>query len=353
MRGFLSRVAASLASLVLMALIVSSIPVKAQSSDEAFNLVTSPLPINLAAKPGTTLKTDIRVKNGSNHAEQLKVSLMKFSAFGDEGKPGIVDREAGDDYFDWVSFEPSTFTAPPNEWITVKMTIKLPSSAAFGYYYAAVFSRAGETQQPEGKQNVIVGSTAVLVLVDAQVPNAKREASIASFTVDKGSFEFLPAKFSIKVRNSGNVHLIPTGNIFITRGGKTISTISVNSAAGNILPDTNRIFTTDWNEGFPVYIDKEAGGKVLLDEAGKPIKSLKWDLTKLSSLRIGRYTAHLLLAYDNGSSDVPLEATISFWVIPWRLIGAILVITVLVGIGVWSIVRNLYKKVRRNKARRI
>lgn len=336
-----------------MTLITSLVPARAQSSDNSFNLVTSPLPINLAAKPGATLKTDIRVKNGGGQTEQLKVSLMKFSAYGEEGKPGIFDRQAGDDYFDWVSFSPATFSAPPNEWITVKMTIKLPSTAAFGYYYAVVFSRDGEVQQPDGRQNVIVGSTAVLVLVDAQVPNAKREASIASFTVEKGTFEFLPAKFSLKIKNSGNVHLIPTGNIFITRGKKAISTISVNSAAGNVLPGSNRIFTSSWDEGFPVYVDKEEGGKVLLDDKGKPIKSLKWDFSKISNLRIGRYTAHAFLAYDNGTSDVPIEATISFWVIPWRLIGIALVVVLLVGIGLWSTMRNLYKKLRRDKARRI
>jgi hypothetical protein len=41
-------------------------------------------------------------------------------------------------------------------------------------------------------------------------------------------------------------------------------------------------------------------------------------------LRWGKYTANLLLVYDDGTKDVPIEGTLSFWVIPWRLIfGAI------------------------------
>lgn len=348
MRGFVYRVA-GIFGLFILALFVLPTFAKAQTPDNSFNLVTSPLPINLAAKPGSTLKADIRVKNGSNHSETLKVTLMKFTAFGEEGKPGLTDREAGDDYFDWVTFSPATFSAPSNEWVTVKMTIKLPESAAFGYYYAVVFSRAGEIQKPVGKQNIIVGSTAVLVLVDAQAPGAKRVAKIESFKVDKGSYEFLPANFTIKVKNSGNVHLVPIGNIFITRGKKAISTVNVNSATGNVLPGSNRIFTAKWEEGFPRYVDKEVGGKVVLDEAGKPVKTLKWDFTKLSNFRIGRYTAHLLLAYDDGTSDVPLEATVSFWVIPWKLLGGALLFLLLVGVGVWSILRNVYKKVRKKK----
>jgi hypothetical protein len=28
------------------------------------------------------------------------------------------------------------------------------------------------------------------------------------------------------------------------------------------------------------------------------------------------------MVYDNGQRDVPIEATVSFWVIPWRVVGA-------------------------------
>lgn len=316
---------------------------KAQT-DGSFNLITSPLPINLAAKPGTTLTTDIRIKNGSVATEKLKVSLMKFQAYGEEGKPSLADRETGDDYFDWVSFSSETFDAKPNEWVTIKMTIRLPASAAFGYYYAVVFSRAGEREKPKDKQNVIVGSTAVLVLVDAQVPNAKREVSISNFSADRKSYEFLPATLTVKLKNTGNVHVIPTGNIFITRGGKNVATLSVNSASGNILPGSNRLFTASWNEGFPVYAQKEAGGKVIMDSKGKPVQSLSWDLSKVSKLRFGHYNARLLMAYDDGTKDVPLEANVSFWVIPWRLIFMAIAVPVIPSVAVYLIMRWRFKR---------
>lgn len=331
-------------AMLLIALSLAGGRAKAQTSDGSFNLVTSPLPINLSAKPGTTLTTDIRIKNGSVTTEKLKVSLMKFQAYGEEGKPSLADHEAGDDYFDWVSFSPATFDAPHDEWITVKMTIKLPASAAFGYYYAVVFSRASEPAKPKDKQNVIVGSTAVLVLVDAQVPNAKRELNITSFSADRKSYEFLPASFTVKLKNNGNVHVIPSGNIFITRGGKNVATLDVNSAAGNVLPGSNRIFTAAWREGFPVYSQKEAGGKVLLDDKGKPITALSWDLSKVSKLRIGHYNARLLMAYDDGTRDVPLEANLSFWVIPWRLIFLAIAVPVVPSVAVYMIMKWRFKR---------
>ena len=325
---------------------VSATPTHA---DDGFNIITSPLPINLQGKPGSTLSTDIKVKNGGTTTEKLKVTLMKFSAYGEEGKPAIQDRGPGDDYFDWVSFSPQTFDAPPNVWMTVKMTINLPKTAAFGYYYAAVFSRAGPVQAPTGKQNVLVGSTAVLALVDAQVPGAKRTATISSFTASKSFYEFLPASFTVKIHNSGNVHLIPTGNIFITRGGKAVATLDVNSVAGNVLPGSNRIFTTDWIDGFPVYVTKEVNGKVVLDKHDKPVTTLQWDFAKTSHLKFGHYSAHLVMAYDDGTKDVPLEATVWFWVVPWRIIGAGLALLLLASTGLWSIINKFYRKLPKAK----
>ena len=130
--------------------------------------------------PGTTISTDVRIQNSSNQTQKIKVSLMKFSAYGDTGKPAIQERAPGDDYFDWVTFSPSSFDAPPNQWMTVKMTIKAPRSAAFGYYYAVIFTPAD--QATSGQGNKLIGSTAVLVLLDVKNPNAKRQAEIADFS---------------------------------------------------------------------------------------------------------------------------------------------------------------------------
>jgi hypothetical protein len=119
--------------LVATTLISTSPKVLAQTSD-SLNLTTSPLPISLVAQPGKAVTTDLRVKNAGAKTESLKIDLYKFRAYGDTGKPQIIDREPGDDYFDWVSFSQKTFTAEPNVWKTIKMTVNVPKSAAFGFH---------------------------------------------------------------------------------------------------------------------------------------------------------------------------------------------------------------------------
>src|SRR6185503_7716501 len=106
----------------------------------SFNLTTSPLPILLATKPGQTVTTNLRVENSGTEAVNLRVDLKKFSANGASGKPLLSNRGPKDSYFDWVSFSPQRFRAEPGVWNNVTMTINVPPDAAFGYYYAPVFS---------------------------------------------------------------------------------------------------------------------------------------------------------------------------------------------------------------------
>jgi hypothetical protein len=343
MRVIKTALLAGLAS----AMFLSLPPPTRAAAPSGVNLTTSPLPVNLSVNPGQSVSTDLRIQNGSATTQKIKLSLMKFSAYGETGKPALQDRAPGDDYFDWVSFSPSVFEAPPNQWMSVKMTIKVPASGAFGYYYAVVFSPAD--QKPTGKGNVYLGSTAILVLLDVKSPNAKRSAKIVDFSVDKKTYEFLPVSFSARLHNDGNVHLLPGGSIYIKRGSKQVAVIPFNSQHGSILPNSYRIYTSSWSDGWPVYAQKTKDGKVVLDKNGQPVTSLSWDFSKVQHLKFGHYTANLLAVYDNGSRDVPLEASVSFWVVPWRIIAFIIVVGGLAIYGLWTSGRNLYKKIRKVK----
>ncbi len=316
----------------------------AQSDPGALNLTTSPLPISLVAKPGETVSTELRIKNSGTKTETLKVGLMKFSANSEDGKPQLKERETGDDYFDWVSFSQNQFIAQPNEWKTITMTIKLPPSAAFGYYYAVTFSRANSTPSTTQSQS-LVGGTATLVLLEAKVPNAKRQVELTSFTATKKGYEFLPVTFNVTLKNTGNIHVAPSGTIYIIKGKTQVDTIPVNVTKGNILPDSKRTFTSLWTKGFPVYEQKEANGSVV-QKNGQPVYNLSWKLNEAKNLRFGKYTAHLTVVYDDGVRDVPLDASVSFWVIPWRILIVFVGIPLaLIGVIIYLLIsRRRYKK---------
>lgn len=314
----------------------------AQTPTEGISLQVSPLPIELTAKPGTSVNTDLRVRNAGSQDEQLQVRLLKVSA-DDAGNVQLSNPSSSDEFTQWVHFSKTVFNAPPGQWQTINMSVDVPKSAAFGYYFAVEYLRAGAEQTQPGKA-VARGAVATFILLNADAPGAKRQASIVSFSADRKSYEFLPATFTLKVRSSGNVHVAPHGNIFIMHGSRQVGSIQVNAALGNVLPGSSRYFQAAWSDGFPVYVVKYNGDSPLLDKKGQPLRSLKWDFSKANHLRFGHYTAHLVMIYDNGQRDVPMNAYVSFWVVPWRVILFVILIIATPALLVYLLTRWRFNK---------
>ncbi len=330
----------------LIALLFLLTPSLAFAQEGSLRIVTSPLPISLVTEPGTTISTELKVKNAGTEPETLKIDILKFSAYEDTGKPALHDLEPTDDFAKWVTFSEPTFTALPEEWKTVTATFNVPKEASFGYYYAFVFNRAKDNEDLAPQETAVVGGTATLVLLEARVPDAKREIEVTEFKTDKTVYEFLPVNFTVSLKNAGNVHVAPRGNIFLSQGKeKDIALLELNPSKGSILPNSTRIFDTGWKDGFPVYEEVIEDGKVVLDETGAQTYRLTWDFENASHLRFGKYTAKMLLVYDDGMRDIPIEGTVSFWVIPWRLLAGAVFISVFFLIGMKSTIVKLWRRI--------
>lgn len=316
---------------------------RALAAEQGFNIITSPLPIKLSTDPGRTVQTELRVKNQNPTTERIKVGLMRFGAEGESGQPNLFELSDADRFAQWVTFTPSVFDAPPNTWMTVKMTIDVPADAALGYYMAVTFSRATDIQTGEGSS--VRGSAATLVLLDVRTDGATRELELVEFKTNRKLYEYLPVDFSVKVKNKGNIYLVPSGNIFITKDDKPVSTLVFNGVGGSVLPESNRVYNLPWDDGFPRFEQKLVDGKPVNDENAVPKRDLTYNFSDASKFRFGKYTAKLLVVYDDGQRDVPVESTISFWVLPWKMMLLGLVVLLLIGFGLWSVGRSTFRKV--------
>ena len=183
-----------------------------------------------------------------------------------------------------------------------------------------------------------------MVLLNVKTANEKKQIVVTSFTTDKKLYEYLPTTFNITVHNTGNVHVVAMGNIYISRDHKNnIAVIDVNPNLGNTLPDSSRVFSVTWSDGFPVYKKKTDNGQVISDKSGKPVMQLNYDFSKTNKLRFGKYYAHLTLIYDDGTKDVPIEAEVSFWVVPWGLILEAIAIPLIPSLIVYAIMSRRIK----------
>ena len=90
----------------------------------------------------------------------------------------------------------------------------------------------------------------------------------------------------------------------------------------------------------PVVID----GQPKLDNKGKPQQHLVINWDRLTSFRIGRYDANLLLIFDNGTKDIPLETNLSFWVFPYKLVTGMLVGLIIIVLLVRFVIKSYVNK---------
>jgi hypothetical protein len=289
----------------------------AQENGNTIDLTVSPIFFDFSSNPGQIVSDKVRLRNNGSSNLNLKAEVKKLTA-SDVRDANLEDPKPEDQFVNWVKFEDPTIEARPKEWIDVPFTIAIPNDASFGYYFAFTFTQDQSIKTPDQPTAVILGSVAVPVLLNVKSPNAKVEGQLEEFKAKSFVNQFLPIEFDVKVKNTGNVHIKPRGNIFIRGGGeKELAILEVNEGMGNILPDGTRTFNALWDDGFII--------NETVEENGQTVKKMRINWNKLTSFRFGPYTANLLMVYDNGTRDVPLEASTTFWVIPYIPLAIILI----------------------------
>lgn len=306
---------------------------------QPINLTLSPYSLQFDTKPGRQQSSEIKIRNNGTQDEPLRVTFATFS-FDSKTQQIDLNTQTNEEYMQWISVDKPQFIVHPGEWESVTVIFSPPEHAALTYNYALIFSRITQ-ENNSNDATQIAGAPAALVLTNVESPYATRQLELGSFSVPKVWIEFLPQHFVTNIINTGNIYAVPTGNIFIEgQGQKDIAVLPLNPEKRTILPNTNRILETTWEDGFPSYerVDEKQLEESQTDEKGQKTAvqfgKLKWDFSKADHFRFGKYTAHLLLVYDNGKRDELIEAYTSFWVIPWRICLTIFFTIVFVLIGI-------------------
>lgn len=328
------------AIMISLIFLCQAVPIARAQADEGFSLQVSPSPLVATVEPGTTTALELQIRNTNSTSQALKMGLRPFTIDDATGQVKLGDTVSSE-IQSLVTFEKPTFTLDAGQIFTQKITIDADKNKGFSYNFAVTISQQNPPKGTKG-QSAIAGSVAVFTLINVNKTGAVRKFELNSLAVSKHSYEFLPAEISVKLKNTGNITVQPTGTVFIQRHSddtKPIATLALNSNAGYILPGVSRTFTIAWDDGFPQYETTQNGDKTS--------KKLVWQGNGLSKVRFGRYIAKVVAIYDDGQRDVPVMAEVSFWVIPWRFLLVALVLLIVLLIGVVVMVRSVGKAARR------
>lgn len=302
----LRKVAAYIIGSVILSVLLSMalLPVSNANNHNKTGLKLSPLSYDVTADPGESFQKEVRVTNTSDKKIAISPTVDDFVAGGESGEPKIlIGGEKGSERWSikkWVETGNKKINLKPKEEKLLYYTVKIPKDAEPGGHYGVVRFTASSPNISTDAGVAIAGSVGQLLLVkvNGDIVNTGRIKSFyTKITLnDKQQkttfFEQGPVDFEIRFENTGNVHYKPLGTIDIQPlFGKKIK---LSTSARNVLPNSIRRYETQWKNA-PSY---------------------------------GYFKA---TAEMKNESMKAISSTVTFFIIPWKIVSIILFSMMLVG----------------------
>ena len=206
----------------------------------------------------------------------------------------------------WIAIYPDTFTLNPHQVQKVNYYVQVPANASPGGHYAGIVYAPVTTPQKKtgGVVNTQVGS-----LFYITVNGPVTENSLVSKFFASPFQEYGPVKILTEIKNLGDLHINPKATITVSG---FFFNQNQNLARYNIFPETARDFENSFGQ----------------------------------TLMIGRYRAVLMGTYGL-NNNLPLVATVYFWVFPWKI--ALVIILVIVALILTALYLRKRKKAKAAK----
>lgn len=257
----------------------------------------------LHLNPGDKSEGELKLINDSEETMTFTASAQDFIVEDTHGTPTVLPAGTLTKRFSgaaWLGIVPSTFTVKPHEKAQLHYYIQVPPDARPGGHYTAVVYSPTETIGVNGTGTAVQTQLGTLFSIDVNGPITE-EAIVSEFAARKFQ-ESGPVNILTQIKNYSDIHIKPKGSIVITNMfGRTVATLPL--AEHNVFPTAARDYVN--------IFDKH------------------W--------MIGRYKAQLLASYGE-KNNLPLMATITFIVFPWKVALFIILTFIAAGLGwlVWK-----------------
>lgn len=306
--------------LPILILCLSVIPAFAQSD---LSIGVSPTSKIIKVKPGDTYTDEIVFWNLTPKSDTYNIHIKGFRQI--ENQPGtaiiLTDEEEEASLYSaskWITVDKDTITLESNKNTKLRYTINVPLDVTEGEYHAQIFliSQAAENNQGSITfANLAAGTPILLQVGDEFVENAE----LLRFTTDKKSYEKINIDFLTQIKNLGDTHISPAGEIVVQNIFKQeVARIPFNRNKQSLLRDNIGNYVDNWNQsGY---------------------------LSPSKVLAIGPMKANIIVTYRSiAPGFAVLSAETTFWIIPWKIIIAVFVL-LLTGIIVYTSKKKIRKR---------
>ena len=275
----------------------------AQTVNQKITIV--PPSYDFTVKPGDKKEGVLKVKNEGDQAISFKVNVQDFIVDDTKGTPDFVPQGTFAKQFSasaWIGVVPDSFTVAPHSTMTLNYYLQVPLSARPGGHYAGVLYQP--VQSLGGTKDTgpaVQAQLGTLFSLDVAGP-IHEQAQVTKFMAEHGFYEYGPVSMLTQIKNMGDLHIKPLANITITDMlGRRIAQIPLDEH--NIFPLAARDFVNVFGD--------------------------KW--------MFGPFTAKLVGTYGR-DGNLPLTATVTFWVIPWKvtIVVILLIVAAIMGYFYWK-----------------
>jgi len=171
----------------------------------------------LEMDPGETRTVEVQVTSREGEPRSYTIDVEDFSVSND-GTDNIQFYGNGAGPFSakpWITPAASNLDLRHGERAFIPVTITIPKDASVGDHYSVVIFQRDlkQTEEQRGGFNLVARIGALLLITVKG--DVIKQGSMEGFSVSRSLYWSLPAQFSILYKNTGTVHLTPSGRIEI------------------------------------------------------------------------------------------------------------------------------------------
>lgn len=268
------------------------------------NITIVPPSETLTVKPGYKSEGQLKVINDSDETLTFSAGTQDFIVEDTVGTPDFLPKDTlGKPYSAaaWIGVVPDNFTIAPHQKALLRYYLQVPTTARPGGHYAGVLYAPTTTFGGKGSGPAVQTQIGTLFAIDVAGP-IHEEAVVTKFKAEHGFYEYGPANILTQIKNMGDLHIKPLGTVTVyDMFGRKLGTLPLDQH--NIFPTASRDFVNIFGQ----------------------------------HLMIGPFTAKFAASYGR-EGNLPLTASMTFWVFPWKVSVIILLVIVaaIMGYLVWK-----------------